>query len=173
MRKRNQLLSILITSVLILSGVHSVKGVDEEAEISKQLICSCGCGKVVYDCYCDLAKGWRNRIEENLSIGVAKEEIIKSFVDQYGKQVLATPSKSGLELVLWFAPVVIAVVGTIVIYSYAKNKAPIPDILIGFPIRDRVDLQIQAVAINEKSDIRYDELFESMYREFKKKQRYT
>jgi cytochrome c-type biogenesis protein CcmH len=155
--------------MILLTGVHSVKGVDEEAEISKKLICSCGCGKVVYDCYCDLAKDWRNSIDEKLSIGMTKEEIIQSFVNQYGQQVLATPSKSGLELLLWFAPGVIAVFGTVVIYSYAKNKAPIPDRLVEFPIRERDNIQVQAVGTKEKSSIKYDELFESEYQKYKKK----
>jgi cytochrome c-type biogenesis protein CcmH len=169
MKSKHYTIFLFITLLLIFSPIHKVKALDEGAEISKELICSCGCGKIVYDCNCDLAKGWRERIDEMVDQGKTEKEIIDSFVEQYGNVVLATPVKSGLELVLWLSPVATAVLGTVFIYRYARNKAPIPDREVNFPIRD-VDA-IKKSVVNENIGLyeKYDEIFDEEYRKFKEK----
>ena len=69
----------------------------------------------------------KEQILRDVTAGKTQKQIIASFVDTYGDGVLATPKKSGLELSIWTLPVIAAVFGTAVIYTYAKRKAPIPD----------------------------------------------
>ncbi len=169
MKLKMKLLSVSLISMVLLIGVIPVGALSESDDIAKQLICSCGCGKVVYDCYCDLAKEWRLRIDDMLEGGMSKQGIIDTFFEEYGDQVLATPAKSGLELVIWLGPVLIAVVGTLVIYRYAREKAEFPDDEIGFPIRERTETDSPEVVSVDESGLGYDELFYDKYRELKEK----
>ena len=125
-RKTTLLVLVILSSLSLAFGTASYAR-DPVADITKELICSCGCGKVAYDCYCDLAAEWKEQILQDITDGKTQQQIIASFVETYGDGVLATPKKSGLELSIWALPVVAAVVGTAVIYTVAKRKAPIPD----------------------------------------------
>jgi cytochrome c-type biogenesis protein CcmH len=127
MEKRKTILVLVILSSLSLAFSTASYARDPVADITKELICSCGCGKVAYDCYCDLAAEWKEQILQDITDGKTQQQIIASFVETYGDGVLATPKKSGLELSIWALPVVAAVGGTAVIYTFAKRKAPIPD----------------------------------------------
>lgn len=102
--------------------------------------------------------------------GLTKKEILNRFHDKYGDTILATPNKSGLELVLWLTPVVIAVLGTVIIYRYARDKAPIPDRLVSFPIRD-VATREEVVVDSTEAESKYDDLFDEEYRKFKKRRK--
>lgn len=171
MKTKRYLLLAFITSILFFSPVRRANALNLGAEISKELICTCGCGKIVYDCYCDLAKDMRAQVDEMVAQGMNKKEVLNSFVEKYGDGVLATPSKSGLELVLWLSPVVAAILGTLVIYRYARDKAPIPDREVSFPIRD-VGVIEETVVIEDTSlESKYGELFDAEYRKFKEKQK--
>ncbi len=126
-KRKTTLLVLVILSSLSLAFSTASYARDPVADITKELICSCGCGKVAYDCYCDTAAQWKEQILQDVTAGKTQKQIIASFVETYGDGVLATPKKSGLELSIWALPVVAAVVGTAVIYTFAKRKAPIPD----------------------------------------------
>lgn len=170
MRSKKLVSMVFIASILVLSSLPLVMALDLGAEISKELMCTCGCGKIVYDCLCDTAKDLRAQVDEMVAQGMTRKEILDSFHDKYGDTILATPSKSGLELVLWLTPVVIAILGTVVIYRYAKNKAPIPDRLVSFPIRD-VATRETVVLDNAEPETKYDDLFDEEYRKFKEKRK--
>ena len=126
-RKTSAFIALVILSSMTLAYGTASFARDPVADITKELICACGCGKVTYDCYCDLAKEWKDQITQEVAAGMTSQQIIAGFVETYGDSVLATPQKSGLELSIWTLPVVAAVLGTVVIYTYAKKKAPIPD----------------------------------------------
>ncbi|MFC1976980.1 cytochrome c-type biogenesis protein CcmH [Chloroflexota bacterium] len=81
-------------------------------DISKQLICPCDCTEVLSTCDCATQEELVASIEQKLAEGQSEEQIIQSFVDQYGKQVLAsTPQQvpasapeQGLNLMVWGLP---------------------------------------------------------------------
>lgn len=118
---------VVLSSFLLVNAMNTFAQ-DPVADITKELICACGCGKITYDCYCDLAKEWKEQITKDVTAGKTKNEIIASFVETYGDSVIATPKKSGLELTIWTLPVIAVVSGTAVIYNYARKKAPISDL---------------------------------------------
>jgi len=158
---------IILSSMTLAYGTNSFAR-DPVADITKELICACGCGKVTYDCYCDLAKEWKDQITQEVAEGKTKSQIIAGFVETYGDSVLATPKKSGLELSIWTLPVVAAVLGTAVIYTYAKKKAPIPDSDIDSKILEP-GYQSKKNKKSSKSVEHYDKLLRKEYKKRKKK----
>jgi cytochrome c-type biogenesis protein CcmH len=143
---------ILATFLILISlGVNPnlIRDPDDLVkEVSNELICSCGCGKLVYDCYCDTAKDFKVEIEESVAAGMTAKQIIQKFYERYGETVLATPKKTGLELTIWTLPIIASIFGTVVIFKYASRKARIPDsevditILEGRPGQKKEDVSL-------------------------------
>jgi cytochrome c-type biogenesis protein CcmH/NrfF len=93
-------------------------------------------------------------------------------VETYGDSVLATPKKSGLELSIWTLPVVAAIFGTAVIYTYAKKKAPIPDSEVDSKVLDPgYSKKKRKKGKDSKSTEHYDNLLRKEYKKQKKKRR--
>lgn len=169
-RKTSAFIALIILSSLTLAYGTASFARDPVADITKELICACGCGKVTYDCYCDLAKEWKDQITQDVAAGKTSQQIIASFVETYGDGVLATPKKSGLELSIWTLPVVAAVLGTAGIYTYAKKKAPIPDSEIDSKILEPGYRSKKKKKKNSSKSVEhYDDLLRREYKKRKKK----
>lgn len=94
------------------------------SDISKQLICQCGCTLVLANCThseCMSRDTMTTLIEQKLAQGQSEEEIIQSFVAQYGEQVLASPPKRGFNLVAWILPFAAILGGGGIIYIALKK----------------------------------------------------
>ncbi len=170
-RKISAFITLVMLSSLTLAYGTASFARDPVADITKELICTCGCGKVTYDCYCDLAKEWKDQITQDVAAGKTSQEIIAGFVETYGDGVLATPKKSGLELSIWTLPVVAAILGTVVIYNFAKKKAPIPDSEVDSKVFEPGyrSKKKKKKKTSSKSVEHYDNLLRKEYKKRKKK----
>ena len=109
----------LILTILLLSPSPARADSPTVSDISKELICQCGCGMVLADCShaeCASREEMTTLIEQKLAQGQSAEQIIQSFVNQYGEQVLASPPKRGFNLVAWVLPFAAILGGGGVIY---------------------------------------------------------
>ena len=170
-RKTSAFIVLVILSSLTLAYDTASFARDPVADITKELIRACGCGKVTYDCYCDLAVEWKDQITQDVAAGKTRQEIIAGFVETYGDGVLATPKKSGLELSIWTLPVVAVVLGTVVIYNFAKKKTPIPDSEVDSKVFERgyQSKKKKKMKDSSKSVEHYDNLLRKEYKKRKKK----
>ncbi len=91
------------------------------SSISKELICQCGCGRLLNSHVCDTQEAMVTLIEQKLAQGQSKEEIIQFFVVQYGEQVLASPPKKGFNLMAWITPFAAILAGGGVIFIVLKK----------------------------------------------------
>lgn len=114
--------------LLLLAAVLSLPAGTARAapadEIANQLICQCGCYAVLSNCVhgeCMVRDAMTTLIEQKLAQGQTQEQIIQTFVAQYGEQVLASPPKRGFNLTAWIAPFAAILVGAAVI-SLAIKK---------------------------------------------------
>lgn len=85
-------------------------------DIAKELICTCGCGKMLNVCEMESAKQMKELIGEKIARGETKDQIIEYFVVLYGEKVLAAPTKKGFNLTAWIIPFVVIAVGAGIIY---------------------------------------------------------
>ncbi len=65
--------------------------------------------------------GMIQSIEQQLTAGQNKTQIIQTFVSQYGEAVLSTPPKQGFNLTAWIAPFAAIIVGGVVIWIAIKK----------------------------------------------------
>lgn len=85
-------------------------------DIARELICTCGCGKMLNVCEMESAKQMKELIGEKMAQGETKDQIIAYFVAQYGEKVLAAPTKKGFNLIAWITPLVAIAIGAGIIY---------------------------------------------------------
>ena len=65
----------------------------------------------------------RARITELIDQGQDKDQIIASFVSQYGEKMLSSPSKKGFNLVAWIAPFAAVTAGGTVLFFMLRAWA--------------------------------------------------
>jgi cytochrome c-type biogenesis protein CcmH len=77
--------------------------------IEKRLRCSCGCGLDIYTCRttdfnCTYSPALHRQVVALAEQGKTAQEIIDSFIAEYGQQALMAPPKRGFNLAGYFVP---------------------------------------------------------------------
>ena len=85
-------------------------------EVARDLICTCGCGKMLNVCEMEAAKQMKVLIGKMIDQGQDRNQILSYFVEQYGESVLAAPTKRGFNLTAWVIPFVVMGIAVGVIY---------------------------------------------------------
>ena len=79
----------------------------DEAEaqaIDEMLMCPVCPAESIDQAQVPLAKQMRQKVREMLAAGATRQEVLDYFADRYGQEVLASPPKSGLNLLAWILP---------------------------------------------------------------------
>ena len=105
-------LSFLLSAFVPVASVLALSVND----VARDLICTCGCGKVLDVCEMESARQMRAQIKEMIDQGQDRDQIINYFVGRYGEKVLATPPKKGFNLTAWITPFVVIAIGAGIVY---------------------------------------------------------
>jgi cytochrome c-type biogenesis protein CcmH len=118
-------------------------------EACEQLVCQCGCNEQLSVCAmqnCSSATPMRAEIRERLLKGETVDQIVASFVNRMGKQVLSAPTTQGFDLTAWVAPFLMLCLGVVVVgwivVRMARPRAPVeataaaPDARVEQELRD-------------------------------------
>jgi cytochrome c-type biogenesis protein CcmH len=85
---------------------------DDVNRVARELYCPI-CENTPLDvCETQACEDWRTLIREKLEAGQSDQQIIQYFADIYGERARATPTTSGLSMLVWIAPIVGAILGT-------------------------------------------------------------
>jgi cytochrome c-type biogenesis protein CcmH len=114
---------ILLTYTVVGAATATLDGV------ANKLSCFCGtCPHLaVSQCTCSKADEIRAEIKQKIAQGMTEQQIINSFVAEYGQTVLSAPPKSGFNLSVWMIPFLAFVVGGIVLFAFLKNQQRPPE----------------------------------------------
>lgn len=103
MRRFKSSLLILLVAVAALAQTASEKPSMDVRRVGARLQCQCGCKDSVATCSmleCHFSKPAKERIAQMQSVGMSDEQIIQSFIREYGMAVyLAPPNAWG-----WIIP---------------------------------------------------------------------
>ena len=84
--------------------------------IDRSLICPVCPAETIDQAQVQLAKQMRALVREKLAEGWSREQILDLFVESYGEDVLASPPKSGFNLLVWVVPPV-GVLGALILLA--------------------------------------------------------
>ncbi len=106
--------SIYLFLIFVLGFCGPVIGQTQKANLSdieKSLVCLCGCNLTLEACQasmsCETSEKLKNEAAGYLQKGMNKDDVIAAFVNEYGEQILATPSQKTLlgKLAYWLIPI--------------------------------------------------------------------
>ena len=126
MKKLNILALFIILFSLFSANIVSAQGGDDISDdevnaIASELFCPV-CENTPLDvCETQACKQWRELIRLKLSEGWTDAEIKQYFVDNYGARVLAEPPKEGFNLLVYFVPPAIILIGTVILFRAFKE----------------------------------------------------
>lgn len=127
--------------------------------IASELICLCGCNKLLNVCEMDTARQMKAVISEKLDAGWEKKEVLAYMTDTYGERVLAAPPKRGFNLTAWVTPFGAILGGAVVIW-----------LVIGTWVRRRQRAREDELATVVSTDLeaKYGALLEQELREYER-----
>lgn len=116
----------LVVAVAALSQTAAEKPSSDVRRVGAHLQCQCGCKDSVATCSmleCGFSKPAKEKIARMQTVGMSDEQIIQSFVRDYGQGIyLAPPSSFG-----WIVPYAAVGVGLLVIWLFLrKYRKPRP-----------------------------------------------
>ena len=121
-------------------------------DVSDRLVCQCSCMMIVRVCNhqnCPSAIPIRREIERQILEGKGEDEIVASFVEEYGMKVLSAPPAEGINLAAWIMPGFAVLIGLLVAMHVAgrwaarhKLAAAGPAVEIDPSTRERVKAEL-------------------------------
>ena len=148
---------VLFLSIIILlpltSGVLHAQAPDptvaeqtlgyDEAEayaIDGMIMCPVCPAETIGQAQVPIARQMRQIVRDMLSEGATRQEILDFFAERYGQDILASPPKSGFNLVAWIIPLAgvaaALVAGLLVLRSMSARRAGQTASVFQFPDSD-------------------------------------
>lgn len=156
-RTKHSLVAIALALVMGIMAARPASALTVR-EVEADLMCQCGCTMVLISCDCSTSEQMRELISKMIDEGQSKRQIVAFFVDQYGEDALAAPTKSGFNLTAWVFPFV----------AIAAGGAGIVFVLRNWIIKGRESAQEVTVKLDSETPIsEYQQRFEQEFEHFK------
>ena len=97
-------------------------------QLTNELRCLVCQNQTVADSNADLAKDLRDRTREMLLSGASDDEIVAFMTERYGDFVLYRPPVSERTLLLWGAPVILLLIGSLSIFLVIRRRSLAADL---------------------------------------------
>lgn len=99
-------LTILLILLISAMGVYAQGTVtqDDVTEVAARMFCPVCENEPLDQCYNPTCIQWKNEIRDLLTQGYTNDEIITSFVERYGDQVVGVPQDPMLRVLSFSAP---------------------------------------------------------------------
>jgi len=116
------------------------------AELESELVCPT-CKTTLDQSTAPVAERMKEIIRERIAAGDTKSEIKAAFVAQFGPAVLATPGKSGLDLLAWLLPLlglgIAAVVVGFLAWHWSRRRGENGDVSL-VPLDPELERRVDA-----------------------------
>ena len=101
-----------------LEGTYSER---QAQGIDRMIMCPVCPAETIDQAQVEISFQMRKIVRQMLSEGSSRDEILDFFVDRYGKDILAAPPKSGVNLVAWLLPMVGVIGGLVAVYFILRS----------------------------------------------------
>lgn len=124
--------TLVFAGVLVVMGgllavliATSPSDVDRVEAIGERIKCPVCQGESIANSPAPMARDMMSLVAERMEEGETDQEIIDELLASYSGAVLLDPPASGATLVLWVAPVLALVTGTVVIWYWRRRPPPV------------------------------------------------
>ena len=122
---------VLILMFVAFPPLPSAAALSTTQEVEEALTCQCSCGLTVHSCnhlQCSFAVPRKQEIATAIAEGKGKEEILTSYMTQFGEKVLSAPTTTGFNLAAWITPFLALILGGVVVslisLRWSRQRAP-------------------------------------------------
>lgn len=109
------------------SGGELIYDEAEAQAIDRMIMCPVCPAESIDQAQVPIARQMRQVVREMLAQGATRQEVLDFFAQRYGQEILASPPKSGINLVAWIFPLVVVAIalggGLLVIRSMSASQA--------------------------------------------------
>jgi cytochrome c-type biogenesis protein CcmH len=142
--------ALAIACVLLLAatsvGSAWAVGPPSAADLEAELVCPV-CETTLDQSNAPVAEKMKEFIRERIAAGDSEQQIKDALVSQFGRGVLATPSRSGFGLLAWLVPLVALGVGAVavalLVRAWTRRRAvPVPDPPLDPDLERRLDEEL-------------------------------
>lgn len=124
------LLALALPAALVQAQTPTVPYDEAEAQaIDRMIMCPVCPAESIDQAQVPIARQMRQLVREKLAQGATRQEILDFFADTYGPDILASPPKTGVNLLAWALPIagVLAalVAGLVALRSMTTNRAAV------------------------------------------------
>jgi cytochrome c-type biogenesis protein CcmH len=118
----------LLVALVLLAALPLAAQAYTVNDVARQVRCPT-CNTPLDVSNAPVAIDMKRYIAEKRDAGWTQQEVIDGLVDEFGRGVLATPPKSGFDLIAWIVPGVVVLLGlaAIPILTRAWARRPRPD----------------------------------------------
>ncbi|HTI35513.1 MAG TPA: cytochrome c-type biogenesis protein [Miltoncostaea sp.] len=119
---------ILLAALPVAAGAYTVN------DVARQVRCPT-CNTPLDVSNAPVALDMKRYIADKRDQGWTQQQVIDGLVGEFGRDVLATPPKSGFDLIAWVVPGIVVLIGlgAIPILTRAWARRPRPDAAAGGP----------------------------------------
>ena len=111
--------ALAIAALVLLAALPAAAGAVTVGEVAREVRCPT-CNTPLDVSNSPAAADMKAYISDRIDEGWGKERIIQGLVDEFGDGVLATPPKSGFDLIAWLVPGLAVLLGLAAIPLLAR-----------------------------------------------------
>jgi len=133
--------SIKSVGLLILFLSTLIAETDLATDIKQSLISPCCWAGTVYDL--DHNPEMEELINQFISQGKTKQEILEYYIGLYGERILAVPIAEGFNIMVWVTPILAGMIGITFLFFFLRTPNDIPSSVISAPSEVAFDDEIE------------------------------
>ncbi len=137
--------SIKSVGLLILFLSTLIAETDLATDIKRSLISPCCWAGTVYDL--DHNPEMEELINQFISQGKTKQEILEYYIGLYGERILAVPIAEGFNIMVWVTPILAGLIGITFLFFFLRTPNDIPSSVISapseVPFNDEIEKELQ------------------------------
>ena len=137
--------SIKSVGLLILFLSTLIAETDLATDIKKSLISPFCWAGTVYDL--DHNPEMEELINQFISEGKTKQEILEYYIGLYGERILAVPIAEGFNIMVWVTPILAGMIGITFLFFFLRTPNDIPSSVISAPtevvFNDEIEKELQ------------------------------
>jgi cytochrome c-type biogenesis protein CcmH len=133
--------SIKSVGLLILFLSTKIAETDLATDIKRSLISPCCWAGTVYDL--DHNPEMEELINQFISQGKTKQEILEYYIGLYGERILAVPIAEGFNIMVWVTPILAGMIGITFLFFFLRTPNDIPSSVISAPSEVAFDDEIE------------------------------